>query len=137
MSIIRKSSDGQVQVLDGTFIFQSSFANKRKKVRGNQHKKLIDELNRRGYFANGKKRTDLFEDLGFPSLGTLGALDNPESFIPRMAQLAEMAMACLENKNQKAIEYYENPETQQRIPLGVLIGATLLWPYEEVLALIP
>lgn len=139
--IIRDEDTGELKILNGRVYFISGFQSSQKKVRFRQHKQLIEALGKRGYYSNGKRRPSPSNVID----GFLSGLDikiNPDNSVDIFSQLlveAENLHAELDKTNSpdNELEFYENPDTGQRIPLETLMAATKLWPLDEVLALVP
>ena len=133
-------SDGVVTIIAGREGFCSSFRSGKKRTRNTAHKNLITEMEKRGYYSNGKRRQELPE---FPVYDPEKIAENPEMGWAQMLGGMEEIMALFTKtvgdlgKMREPHKFWENPDTGDKIPVEHLMAATDLWPMKEVLELVP
>ena len=127
--------DGVTSIIAGREGFRSAFRSGKRRIRNAAHKKLIQEMRKRGYYKNGKPRQPL---PAVPVFDSESCLDWTQ-VAAGMEEMMKIFTKRVEDlgKSQEPLKFWENPETSQNIPLEHLMAATDLWPLEEVLEMVP
>jgi hypothetical protein len=129
--------DGKIRIIGGSEDFRSAFRSGNRRTRNLAHRRLIEEMERRGYWSNGvpRKRFNGI-DLDFSSSPCEG-YRKLNAILEELTDQAKQLLDNIRERSQETTTFWGNPELNQKIPLGILIAATDLWPLEEVLEMVP
>lgn len=122
--------DGVVSIIAGRESFHSAFRSGNRKIRNLAHRKLVEEMRARGYTKNGKRRDSLeiptsLEKMDWTQLHTV------------IGEFLSWTKTLDDIKDPEPMEFWGNPDTNQRIPVETLMIATDFWPLDEVLEMVP
>jgi len=130
------SQDDQLRIINGERSFRSAFTNKNRRTRYRAHRKLQEALHERGYYPNGIKPPEHVLPALDPS--KLICKEDINAFYGSMLTSIEALTEQVKNFDKReSTTHFINPDTGQSIPLECIMGATLLWPLEEVMELVP
>ena len=132
--------DGKIRIISGGQDFRSAFRSGNRRTRNRAHRRLIEEMERRGYWSNGvpRKRFDASEvNIDDFAANPVAGYRKLNAILEGFTEQAKTLLNNIQERSSDTTTFYGNPELSQKIPLQTLIAATDLWPLDEVLEMVP